>query len=270
MARIKTFHNALHLAFLAGIFLSLIINLHYASAVLPFGANYTVINSSRAPIDLPQSIPAQAGNVTELNIFGYSVTQSWQGYYGNVSGTLQLADNNDKIMYNWSLASPRGEIYASINSSVSWGNIECFNFTATGTYADDSANVGNTSKYGMNLSQLESRYNISADDVDGINETFNLFGAATHDLFYTSNLEFTEGECRNTRIYSSAGQGENDKFEEVLLYEYSTRSVVFASLLEQNAGGFDSKSHDFEIMVPEDGHGADTSTTIYYFYVELQ
>jgi len=34
------------------------------------------------------SVPAQAGNVTELTINATSVTKAWQGYYGNVSGRL--------------------------------------------------------------------------------------------------------------------------------------------------------------------------------------
>lgn len=239
-------------------------------SVSPFGANYTEVGSERAQADAPQSIPAQAGNVTQLNIFGYSITQSWQGYFGNISGSIMLADSSDNVMYNWSLASPQGEIYASVNDSINWGSVQCFNFSATGTYDDDSANAGDTSLYGMNLSQIESFYNINESDVDGVNETFNLIGVGTHDLFYTNNLEFGEGECRSTRIYSDAGQGENNKFEEVLLYDSGTRSVVFTSLLEQDLGGFDSRTHDFEIMVLEDGHATDTSITPYYFYVELE
>jgi len=241
-----------------------------AASISPFGANVTEVGSERAQPDAPAAVPAQAGNVTELNIFGYSTTQSWQGYFGNVSGTIQLADANGNVMYNWSLASPEGEIYASTNDSINWDLIQCFNFTADGTFADDSAQAGATSLHGMNLSQLESAYNISEDDVDGVDETFNLIGPGTHDLFYTNNLEFSEGECRSTRIYTNAGKGENDKFEEVLLYEPQTRSVVFAALLEQDILGFDNRTHDFEIMVLENGHATDTTVTPYYFYVELQ
>lgn len=240
------------------------------SSVVPFGANYTEVKSERAQADAPQSIPAQAGNVTELNIFGYSITQSWQGYFGDISGSIMLSDANDRAMYNWSLASPEGEVYASRGDSINWGGIQCFNFTATGTYDNDLLNKGNTSLYGMNLSQIEFDYNINSEDVDGVDDTFNLIGAGTHDLFYTNNLEFTEGECRSTRIYGDSGKGEINEFEEVMLYDSDTRSVVFTSLLEQDLGGFDSETHDFEMMVLEDGHETDTLITPYYFYVELQ
>jgi hypothetical protein len=244
--------------------------LDFVNAVKPYGANVSHVKTETAPLDDPVGMNAQAGNVTELNIFGYTTTQAWQGYFGNVTGTVQLGDASDNILYNWSVVSPRGEIYASTNDSVQWGFIHCFNFTATGTYADDSANVGNTSLFGMNLSQLESNFNINATDVDGVDETFNLIGAGTHDRFYTANNEFSEGECRNTRVFSNAGQGENNKFEEVLLYDSNRRAVVFTSILEEDLLGFDNRSHDFEMLVLEDGHGEDTSVTPYYFYVELQ
>ncbi len=242
----------------------------FVEAVNPFGGEVNPISNQTAPLDPAGSHAAVAGNVTELNIFGYTITQSWQGYFGNVTGTIQLADGGDNVMYNWSLASPNGEIYASTNDSILWGNIQCFNFTATGTYDDDSAQRGNTSYYGMNLTQLESSYNIDSDDADGVNETFVYSGLGTHNRFFTNNLEFEEGECMSTRVYSDAGGGEDDKFEEVLLYDPDTKSVVFTSLLNEDEPGFDGASHDFEMLVLEDGHQTDTQTTTYYFYLELQ
>lgn len=240
-------------------------------AVEPFGANITVGSSERAPVDNPTGVQAQAGNVTGLTISGYSVTQSWQGYYGNVSGTITLADAGDNVLYNWSVAEPEGEIYATTNSSVQWPTIQCFNFTATGTYADDSSQAGGTSLFGTNVSQLEASFNIGEDDVDGVNETFSLLGSGTHDAFFTSQQEFSEGECPNTRSFSDAGSGESDKFEEVLLYEPETASVIFASIIEEESVlGFNQEDNDFQMLVLEDGHGIDTATTTYYFYVELQ
>ena len=238
------------------------------SAVEPFGANVINLTSTRANPDDATGIPALAGNVTELSIFGYSITQSWQGYFGNVTGTIMLADNTDNVMYNWSLASPEGEIYASTNDSISWADIQCFNFDADGTYVGVET-PGATNQHGTNLTILEAMFGISDDDVDGVNETFTLLGSG-HNTFYTNNLEFTEGECRNTQVFSNSGQGEDNKFEEVLLYEPTTYSVVFASLLNENVFGFDNNPHDFEMLVLEDGHLTDTETTTYYFWIELE
>lgn len=250
--------------------LSLLSFLPVVFAVEPFGASTNVINTSRANPDAAGSAAAYAGNVSEMRLSGYSNTQTWQGYYGNVTGTVQLADSGDFVMYNWTLATPSGEVYATTNSTVIWTNIQCFNFTAAGDYTGESGNGGSTSLYGTNLTQLESMFTIPADAVDGVDETFTLAGAGTHDLFYTANQQFSEGECRNTRVFDNTGAGVTNKYEEVLLYEPVTTSVVFASILENDQTGFNSKTSDFEMLVLEDGHGTNIAATTYYFFVELE
>jgi len=221
-------------------------------AVQPSGANYTNEVTTTSPLDDPQSHTAQAGNVTRLDIYGYTTTQSWQGYYGNVSGTIQLADSSDKVFYNWSLASPSGEVYATENGSgqVDWSNTACFQMG--------------------NHSDLETRFNISTDDVDGVNETFS--DDNSHDKFFTANREFAAGACPATYMYTENGEGEAGKFEEVLLTDQSDDiQVIFTALLEEeDVLGFDGEYYDFEMIVLENGHGTDTLSTQYYFYVELQ
>jgi hypothetical protein len=236
----------------------------------PSGASVDPLGSSSSTTGDVGSDGAQAGNITELAVTGISTTQSWQGYYGNVTGTIQLADGNSNVIYNWSLASPKGQIYASTNNSIQWANIQCFNFTATGTYDNETGNGGSVNQFGTNITQLEAAFGMAADESDSVDQTFSLEGADTHNVFYTSNVEFTEGKCKNTRIFDDSGAGANDHFEEALLYEPKTASVVFASILNQDLAGFDSAKHDFEMLVLENGHGADVETTPYYFFVELR
>jgi hypothetical protein len=250
-------------------FMAMLAFVPFVSAA-PSGANVSRGDSTSAAADDATSDDAFAGNVTSLDIYSKTTTQSWQGYFGNVTGTIQLADGNKAVMYNWSQASPRGEVYASTNDTVYWVNLQCLNFTATGDYTDEAGNGGTTSQYGTNLEQLQTMFNINASDADTVNATFNLLGAGTHNSFATGSAAFGEGECQNTRVYDNTGTGVNDKFEEVLQYEPVSRSVIFTSLLNQDASGFDSKSHDFEMLVLEDGHDADVDTTPYYFFVELQ
>lgn len=213
----------------------------------PNGADpVTAGASTRANPTTAQSHTAYAGNVTELEVIGLTVTQSWQGYFGNVSGAIQLADGSGDQMYNWSLSSPSGEVFASTSNSVAWTSIDCFNWATYG-------------------SALETSFNIN-DSADGVNETFT--AANGHDAFYVGSKEFTEGQCMSTQIYDSTGTGVDNNFEEVLLHDGTT--TVFASLLEKDMSGFDGASHDFEMLVLEDGHSGDTSTTPYYFYIELE
>ncbi|MFA5764432.1 MAG: hypothetical protein WC915_06510 [archaeon] len=232
-------------------------------AVEPFGSSVTQLSSTRAPEDIATSDNAIAGNITELGVSGFSVTQSWQGYFGNVTGTIQLADNGDNVMYNWSLASPEGEIYASRLSTINWYNIQCLG-----------------DELGVNFTTLETDYGIANDDVDGVNETFTWTGShengenLSHDLFYTNNIEFLAGECASTHLFADSNSSEDSTFQEVLLLDNSSISstnVVFASILdEENPLGFDGRAHDFEMLVLENGHSTDTATTTYYFWVELE
>jgi hypothetical protein len=229
----------------------------------PSGASLTPGVSTSAQADNPGNNSAIAGNVTELTITGFSNTNAWQGYYGNVSGTIQLADSGRHMMYNWSQANPSGEVYASVNGSITWDYIQCFNFTANGSYNDDSANAGATSLFGMNISQLQAAYNIATDDSDTVNLTFS---RRDHAQFYTNSKLFSGGECPNMKVFNSTGQG---AFDEALLYEPNSRAVVFASILQKDANGFDDHSHDFEMLVLEDGHSGNIAPTPYYFYMEI-
>ena len=209
----------------------------------PSGATVTPGTSSSAPAASAGSdTNALAGNVTQVNLVGDSNTQAWQGYFGNVTGAIQLGDSSSNILYNWSLSSPGGEVYAANRSSVDFTIIDCF----------DMAN---------GVTTLESDWNIGASDADGVNETFNL---NDHAGFFTGSVEHTSGECNNTKLYNSSGVG---SFDVVLLNE--TGGPIFASLLQEDGNGFDGDTYDFEMIVLEDGHSGDTSTDTYFFWVEL-
>ena len=267
---VSNFSNfkVMFLTLLVAIFL---VTIHFVSAVEPTGASINAAAPQTAPNDTASSNPAYGGNITRADFTGYSTTRSWQGYFGNVTGTIQLADSNDKVLYNWTLANPEGEVYASTNSTITWGNIQCFNYTSTGTLADDTGQAGATSRFGINLTTLETRFNMSSDDVDGVNETFTLVGAGTHDQFFTASRQFDIGECWNSRIFSNVGLGESNKYEEVLLYEPATTSLIFTAIIEETSVlGYDGGDNDFEMLVLENGHGTDTAATTYYFFVELE
>ncbi len=247
--------------------LILILTLHLMPAT-PNGASITPGASERPDSGQASNHSAIAGNITELTIFsGDGASQTWQGYYGNVSGGLSLGDGSNNILYNWSLITPSGEVYASTNSSITWVNIQCFNFSANGSYIDESGNGGTTNQYGTNITILESEYGISTTDLDGINETFTI---KNHDLFYTSNKEFSADECRSLQLFTNETQSEDGSFEELILYEPATRSVIFSTILENSKKGFNNKEVDFQMVVPEDGHDADTQTTMYFFFIEIE
>jgi hypothetical protein len=242
-------------------------SLFYVSGAVN-GGNVTFLNSSRSLFNTSATYQqASSGNITEVIITGAGISLSWQGFYGNVTGVITLSNGNNNYIYNWSLASPQGEIYASTNNTINWGNIQCFNFTANGTYSPETA-YGGTSEYGMNLSQLESYFSINESDFDGVNETFS--SAIAHSPFFVGAHEFSSGECKSTRIYDGSGAAATGNFEEALLYEPVSTSVVYAAILENDQLGYDNAYHDFEMIVLEDGHNGNVQSTPYYFFVELE
>jgi len=227
----------------------------------PEGPNITIINTTTRTPTAASTLEAYAGNITEVNLVGTTKTQTWQGYYGNITGTITLDDALNNTLYNWNLASPEGEIYAA-NTTIDFssGNIICFNYS-------DDVPAAYTS-----LSELETSLGATTYDADGVNETFS--DSLTHTSFYSST-NFIDGSssdsaCPAVRLFNSTEESTAGLFEEMLLYDKTNHVVIYTSILEDNEYGFTNQIIDFQMIVGEDGHSGDTTTTTYYFYVELE
>jgi len=220
-----------------------------------------IINSTRRIPAGAAAIPALAGNVTQLSISANTVTQTWQAYYGNITGTITLDDASNNTIYNWQLASPEGEIYASEAAiDFSYGNIACYDF--------NYSQVGDSS-YEI-LSEYEGLLGLETDDADGIDETFR--ESRVYDSFYVGSrhIDNTSVTCPTTQMYVQDDQQDQGLFQELLLYDNSSDKLVYTAIIEQDVLGFDDRYWDFEMIVGENGHAGDTTTTTYYFYVELE
>jgi hypothetical protein len=168
-----------------------------------------------------------------------------------------LDDSNNFTFYNWTAAEPRGQIYATLNTTITWNSIECYDFS------NDS---------GANWDTIETYYDIAWDNVDGVNETYATTG---HPSFQVGFRTMTS--CPTTYVYQNdAAQTEN--FVNVLLYDplLPDTGWVYTTLIENKTSGsfndlvcYNGQPCDFQILVNEDGHGTDTSPTTYYFWVEL-
>ncbi|MEM0230813.1 MAG: hypothetical protein QXW00_03220 [Candidatus Woesearchaeota archaeon] len=215
------------------------------AAAAPIGPDeINVTGSSRRASTGPKELPALAGNVTELSISAVAVTNIWQGYYGNITGTIVLDNANNKTMYSWNDMSPSGEIYAvRTSNSVNWASISCANTT--------------------HIAEEEAALNIQPNEKDGIDETFNQTVATD---FYVGTTHITS--CDHAQyLYENDAPATSNNFLELLLHDGNY--VIYTALINQDKLGFDGATHDFQLMVPEDGHNGDTSATMYYFYVEL-
>jgi len=207
----------------------------------------TNLGSSRYSTSAAANISAIAGNVSEINFNASSITNTWQGYYGNITGTIVLGNSNNQSMYNWNLTSPAGQIYATRVIAVPvWTSVRCANQTEVNT-EDTTLGVNQTT------------------DQDSVNKTF--INTTSFNSFYVGGLNVnTSQNCRAVQLYNSTGVSSTN-FAEVLLSD--TSNMIYTGLISNPMVGFDNRSHQFEMIVGENGHNGDTTATPYYFYVEL-
>jgi hypothetical protein len=227
------------------------------------------IQSERWTTWPPKTLPAIAGNVTEFNTNGTTITRAWQGYYGNITGTITLGDSNNNTLYDWSLANPQGEIYAVRSvTTPDWYNVRCSDDTEI--RAEDLA---------LNIDNLR--------DEDSVNNTFVINGTPdqlarfpgsphfTHPRFYVANVTIENNSCPLAVMYNSSYMP-SPYFKEVLLSDQGAVPIIYTALIAHTlnpsaeSDGFNQRPHDFEMIVGEDGHFNDLNPVTYWFYLELE
>ncbi|MBN1503292.1 hypothetical protein JW930_07170 [Candidatus Woesearchaeota archaeon] len=205
----------------------------------PLGTDLTYVNSSRRTAQSPQTQDAQAGNVTRLDINQTKITDVWQGFYGNISGSITLDDAGNHTFYDWSMTAITGEVYATRETVADWATINCSN----STYMDNE----------------HSGLGITGTWADSINNTYT---STSHDAFSVGNRPMAS--CPSTQAYDSTGAG---AFWNVMLAVYATGNPVYTTIINEDNDGFDGYNWDFELLVPTNYTNGGTAT--YYFYVEL-
>ncbi|MBI2133950.1 hypothetical protein HYU11_04680 [Candidatus Woesearchaeota archaeon] len=229
----------------------------------PFGATISYMdNSSKGSTNGTVSNytggGTQAGGyIYYTNISGIQQDLRWKGYVGNVSGRLTLDDASSNTLYDWTiLGSPTGEVYATRQSGlINWSNIKC-------AY--------------RNVTEAENLRMNHSSSTDNITTTFT---ASTNKAFTVGTVSIAADTCNTTNIYVNDSSPAGDTFEEVLLYDgpseqlmnesNTTKNILYASIIEQDVSGFDGRTYDFQMILPENGLSAWTSSTAYYFFIEL-
>ena len=237
----------------------------------------------RIPTAGAQTVTAIAGNITYVNLTSFSVTRTWQGYYGEVSGTIVLADASNYTIYDWNNANPDGRVYAARVNNVDWSTIACATLLElsddeaqyTGTNITNRDNEGPIDRPNVTfvkstapgVSQYANYSTFWVGDIQ-INGTFNATGGND-----TSQCFSTVMHNSTSTVDTSDQNAGNDinRFREVVLADGSgDGNIVYTAILEDNYLGFNQQTHDFQMIVGEDGHGTDTATDTYYFYIELE
>lgn len=251
--------------------------------------NLTVVNNSRLVDFATQTHKAIAGNVTELTLDTWSVTRTWQGYYGTVTGTIVLANQDNQTMYDWNNANPNGRIYATRKVDVNWTGVRCADQTELNSENNFAGIVrvnGILPVDAPNLTFSNSTTFGTGADLKGNNNVTGIW--ANYSTFWVGPVQINgtadgiEDECFSAVMHNNAtweqslGQNaQNDQlhWREVLLSDGTANenATIYTAILEtDDEVGFDNRPHDFQMIVPENGHGTNVETTTYYFYIELE
>jgi hypothetical protein len=206
------------------------------------GLNITS-NETGSVISSGNAVNISGGYIATINITTSVQNPHWKAFVGWVNGAFTLDDSSGSTIYDWSLATTEGEVYATRDSAtVEWGTITC----ATNTEIE-------TENVAMNLSNPS----------DNITATFS---DTTHNSFYVGSTNIGANSCPTLNTYVS-NSSQDTTFEEIALHDET--SIVYATIIEDQSQGFDENSYDFQMIVPEYGLEGFSGSTAYFIYVEV-
>jgi hypothetical protein len=236
--------------------------------------NGTKINFSRGMIHVIRITHAQP-------------TLKWIGYIGNVTGTFALKDESSNKLFDWTMGTITGEVYATKETSCatntatniqcggipSWANMICANQSMindeSGLFNHSNAE-GDTYKYTFLTTPFVLRSFYAGDKL--VNDTLVAGPAGTN--CFGINL--------NTNN-SHTTAGTNSKWQEVVLTDLTSEDesgaggygkpfqfdLVYAALLSNKSYGYNRQQYDFQILLPQLGRQGTVNNIPFYFYVEL-
>ena len=216
------------------------------------------VSDSRADItNDPITVQAQAGNVTQLTITADQISQRWQGYYGNISGTIVLEDASNFTLFQWDtgVSNAQGEVYAAISTVSNWAEVYCANLSTS----QPGVNCTGPGIECLNITELQGKFGGAVDASESITGTFqNLSNISIH----TRDLI----NCSAVHLFQNDSTSRDNTWAEVILWENNTENVIFASIIDNDEWGFNNRTWDFQMIV-----GANQTPQIYSynFYVEL-
>jgi hypothetical protein len=170
-----------------------------------------------------------------VDITSNATTSIWQGYYGNLTGSIVLANAGGKIMYSWTLSTVTGQIYAAKNPTMTasnWTNLTVRN----GSQIDSDFDLGTSSDNATNTFTSNVPITVAGVSLSGDDTAAKTYDNVQAPVWNTVAMANTTAAADN---------------------------YVFAGVINKNSTAFDSSTKDFQMIVP-----AKTSTP-YYFYLEL-
>ena len=201
----------------------------------PAGASVSIGTQERAPAPPAGSLTTQGGNVTQVNVSGYVVTDKWAGFWGEVSGDIRLADANNYIFYQWTITNVTGGVVYACNNTVSdWSesNIQPL-------YASDA----------------------------GWLPSFLLEGTDSFNNTFTSAETFQSPSLSIDSVNYTVTNPTDSNFKTYALRSVADSALIWAGKVVADQTAFNpSNTADYQILA---GVDSTTGTTTFYFYLEL-
>ncbi|OGJ21314.1 hypothetical protein A3K73_05675 [Candidatus Pacearchaeota archaeon RBG_13_36_9] len=200
-------------------------------------------------------INISGGRIGTFDVNATIQNPRWKAFIGNVTGKFTLMDGQGATVFDWTISSITGRIYATANSTaLSWASVNCSNVTSlelenvkfNHTRADDNI----TKTFNATINSTEDNLTISGG----------------HNYFYVGARYMPANTCPTLNTYENSNPQDTD-FEEVALYDGG--NMIYAALLEDNEAGYNGYKYDFQMIVPEIGLSDFSGATAYYIYVEI-
>jgi hypothetical protein len=253
---------------------SLLIMQAYA---VPVGPTITVYSNTTKAIangtNVNSTVNEQSpgGYIFTIKIDSRQQNSRWKAYVGNATGTFALDDSDDNTIFEWSLVSIAGEVYATRSSNINWSGINC-------TWIADGKRNSNEGYESSNRTpeHNENKFFSHTNSDDNITATF---AKTNHSSVTVGTVVIGKDECFTLQTWKMDSQqvfadSDDAKFTELLLYDGSYNKtngdIIYATQIEQDETGYRADStYDFQMIVPENSITGFSSSTAYYFYIEL-
>lgn len=252
------------------------VSIAYAAALVPTAPNSIAVRTNFTKGNLSGwGLNNSRGFVYENNFVHSQASTKWKAYVGNITGQYALVDASNNAIYDWSITTTKGEVYATHSdpsvagaSVPTWASMAC----AGGQVMANESLFFNHGDYNA------STYD---EDEDAYLNTWKngSTSAFNHSAFFVgeTSIGATEAlKCMGTNLYSS-GLAQTVLWQEVVLSDGTCSTavstyhcnVVYAALIANNTVGFNGKTYDYQILVPEQNANGTPAERAYWFYVEL-
>jgi hypothetical protein len=268
--------NTVFLVTTLSVFLSLVLTAVHAT---PVGPTVTILgnetketaSATKVNASINDSI-SPGGYIFTANLNSLQQNMRWKAYVGNVTGTLTLDDANDNTIFQWSLSTVTGEVYATrASGNINWSGINCT------WIADGQTNP--TQGYENSNRSAEHDENEALGHTNRDDNITATFRNTNHTALTIGSVVIGKDECFSIQTWQNDNaqvfdDSANANFTEVILYDGALGkaggNIIYVTEIEDDITGYRSDStYDFQMLLPENGAAGFSSSTAYYFYVEL-